>query len=62
MEAFFNPSSPRTLSRWSAMRSYTSSMRLAFNSGRVMQECEKNLLSKYRVIFLKNYKSYDKTL
>ena len=27
-----------------------------------MQECEKNLLSKYKVIFLKNYKSYDKTL
>ena len=44
------------------MRSYTNSMRLAFNSGRVMQECEKNLLSKYKVIFLKNYKSYDKTL
>ena len=44
------------------VRSKTNSTRLAFNSGRVTQECEKNLLSKYKVIFLKNYKSYDKTL
>ena len=49
--------SPRTLCRWRAMRSYTNSMTLAFNSGRVTQECEKNLLSKYKVIFLKNYKA-----
>ena len=57
-----NPSSPRTLCRWRALRSYTNLMRLALNSGRVTQECEKSLLSKCKVIFLKNYKSYDKTL
>ena len=48
-----NPSSPRTLSRWRATRSYTTSMRLAFNSGRVTQECEKNHSANIRSFFLK---------
>ena len=53
----FNPSSLRTLSRWHAMRSYTNSMRLAFNSSRVMQECEKIYSANIRSFFLKTIKA-----
>ena len=56
-----NPLSPGRLSTWHALGSYTKSTWLAFNSVRVMEECEKNLLSKCKVIFL-NYKSCDKAL
>ena len=54
-----NPSSPRTLRRWRAMRSYTNSMRLAFNSGRVTQECEKIYSANIfiRSFFLKTIKA-----
>ena len=57
-----NPLTPRTLCRWGTLRSLTNSIRLAFNVGRVMQECEKIYTANIRSFFLKNYKSYDKTL
>ena len=56
---FINPSSPGTLCRWCALRSYANSMWLAFNSGRVTQECEKKYLL-YMSFFLKTLRAMEK--